>query len=119
MACRVSPMNRSFSSAAVAAMLIALAAVAAPQFRTAREAESPDRATPTWSNPAPFQRDVFTFVRVKYQVDGRHGYGHTRPDERWMIDFPEADLNFSYRLQQLTSLKVNPEGRTLELTEKE
>src|SRR5215470_17336185 len=36
-----------------------------------------------------------------------------------MIDFPEADLNFSYRLQQLTSLKVDPNTHTLELTDKE
>src|ERR1044071_7531177 len=96
-----------------------LAAVAAPQYRTAREAEPPNRATPNWSNPKPFNKDVFTFVRVKYHVDGRHGWGHTLPDERWMIDFPEADLNFSYRLQQLTSLKVDPDTKTVELTEKE
>ena len=62
---------------------------------------------------------MFTFVRIKYHVDGRYGFGHTPPDERWMIDFPEADLNFSYRLQQLTSLKVNPDARTLELTDPE
>jgi hypothetical protein len=98
---------------------LVVAGVAAPQYRTAREAEPPNRATPTWTNPEAFKRDVFTFVRVKYHVDGKYGFGHTRPDERWMIDFPEADLNFSYRLQQLTSLKVNPDTRTVELTEKE
>jgi hypothetical protein len=96
-----------------------LTAVAAPQYRTAREAESPDYATPNWSNPEGFKRDVFTFVRIKYHVDGKYGLGHTPPDERWMIDFPEADLNFSFRLQQLTSLKVDPNTRTVELTEKE
>jgi hypothetical protein len=112
-------MSRFFRMAGIFGVGIAVAAVAAPQFRTAREAENPGRSTPAWSNPAPFQRDVFTFVRVKYQLDGRHGLGHTPADERWMIDFPEADLNFSYRLQQLTSLKVNPDGRTVELTEKE
>ncbi len=93
--------------------------VAAPQYRTAREAEPPGRATPTWTIPEGFQRDVFTFVRLKYHVDGKYGFGHTLPDERWLIDFPEADLNFSFRLQQLTSLKVNPDPRTVELTEKE
>ena len=35
---------------------------------------------------------------------GGGGYG----GGRWSIDFPDSDLNFSYRLQQLTSLKVNP-----------
>jgi Domain of unknown function (DUF4159) len=94
-----------------------MAVAAAPRFRTAREAETGSEGTPNWTNPEPFKRDVFTFVRVKYSVNGRHGLGHTR--ERWMIDFPEADLNLSYRLQQLTSLKVDPDTRTLELTEKE
>ena len=28
---------------------------------------------------------------------------------RWATDFPDSDLNFSFRLQQLTSLKVNPD----------
>jgi Domain of unknown function (DUF4159) len=100
-------------------LFAAVAVMATPQFRTAREAETGGEGTPNWSNPAPFAKDVFTFVRVKYNVDGRHGWGHTRPDERWMIDFPEADLNLSYRLQQLTSLKVDPNTRTLELTEKQ
>ena len=35
------------------------------------------------------------------------GGGWRRPSGR--TDFPDSDLNFSYRLQQLTSLKVNPE----------
>ncbi len=93
--------------------------LAVPQFRTAREAEPADRATPNWTVPESFQRDVFTFVRIKYNVDGTNGWGHTAPDARWMIDFPEADLNFSFRLQQLTSLKVDPNTRNVELTEKE
>ncbi len=86
---------------------------------TAREYPQHSTETPNWTNDAPFARDVFTFVRLKYSVDGTHGFGHTRPDERWMIDFPDSDLNFSYRLQQMTSLKVNPEGRVLEITDKE
>jgi hypothetical protein len=96
-----------------------VASMAAPQFRTAREAEPPETGTPTWTVPEPFERDVFTFVRLKYNVDGRYGSGHTPPDERWLIDFPKADLNISFRLQQLTSIKVNPDPRTVELTEKE
>jgi hypothetical protein len=35
------------------------------------------------------------------------------------VDFPDADLNFSYRLQQLTSIRVNPDGRVLKLTDPE
>jgi hypothetical protein len=112
-------MKRILKAIVILAAMTALAALAVPQFRTAREAESSGRSTANWSIPEAFQRDVFTFVRVKYQVDGSHGFGHTPPDERWMIDFPEADLNFSFRVQQLTSLKVNPDAHTLELTEKE
>ena len=86
--------------------------------RTAREADSNAAGgTPEWKNDERFAKDVFTFVRIKYSVSGKHGYGHT-PD-RWRIDFPDSDLNFSYRLQQITSLKVNPEGRVLEITDKE
>ena len=32
-------------------------------------------------------------------------------------DFPDSDLNFSFRLQQLTSLKVNPDPITMRLTD--
>ncbi|HYV28529.1 MAG TPA: DUF4159 domain-containing protein, partial [Candidatus Eisenbacteria bacterium] len=37
----------------------------------------------------------------------------------WKIDFPDSDLNFSFRLHQMTSIRVNPEGLVLELTDKE
>ncbi len=43
---------------------------------------------------------------------GRGGYGW----EPWSTDFPDSDLNFSFRLQQLTSLKVNPVPITRRLT---
>ena len=113
-------MNRTRILLALLPVLGVLVVVAAPQFRTAREAEEPGAGTtPNWTNPPAFKKDVFTFVRVKYHVDGRYGPGHTPPDRRWMIDFPEADLNFSWRLQQLTSLKVDPDTKTVELTEKE
>jgi hypothetical protein len=35
----------------------------------------------------------------------------------WQTDYPDADLNFSYRLQQLTSLHTDPDGMILELTD--
>jgi hypothetical protein len=37
----------------------------------------------------------------------------------WRTDWPDSDLNFSYRLQQLTSLKVNPNPISLRLTDPE
>lgn len=74
-----------------------------------------DRAgVPEWQNDAEFKKDVFTFVRIKYpSVRGWYGM------EKWEIDYPDADLNLSYRLQQLTSLKVNPDPVILELTDPE
>ncbi len=84
--------------------------------RTAREVESGSVGTPDWTNEEGFQKDVFTFARIKYSSwGGRHGWGLGR----WAIDFPDSDLNLSYRLQQMTSLKVDPNGRVIEITDKE
>jgi hypothetical protein len=98
-------------------LLVLCFAIVAIAQRTAREADPKRMATPDWAPDPQFKRDVFTFVRVKYTVDGRYGYGHTV--ERWAIDFPDSDLNFSYRLQQVTSIKANPEGHVLELSDKD
>lgn len=63
---------------------------------------------PTWENGPKFSRDVFTFARVEYDS---YGGGN------WSNDFPDCDVNFSYRLQQLTALKVNPTNKVLRLTD--
>lgn len=55
-----------------------------------------------WENDPKFEHDVFTFARVRFASYS----DYRRP--RWMTDYPDSDSNFSYRLQQLTSLKVNP-----------
>ncbi|NNE91673.1 MAG: DUF4159 domain-containing protein, partial [Verrucomicrobiales bacterium] len=34
---------------------------------------------------------------------------------KWRIDYPDAELNFSYRLQQLTSLETNPNGVVVDI----
>ncbi len=75
---------------------------------------SPDRkGVPDWKVDDEFADDVFTFVRVRYTSGrGRRGGG-------WATDYPDSDLNFSYRLQQLTSMKVDPNGKVLELTDDE
>ena len=86
-------------------------------YHTAREAESNSVGTPNWKAEEGFQKDVFTFVRIKYSSRG--GYGRWGGWERWAIDFPDSDLNLSYRLQQLTSLKVDPDTRVIEITDKE
>lgn len=67
---------------------------------------------PEWSNDPAFADDIFTFVRVQYS-SYRDGWRR----QRWRTDFPDAELNFSFRLQQLTSLKVNPDPIFLELTD--
>ncbi len=78
-----------------------------------------DRAgVPNWKVDDAFKNDVFTFVRIEYDSfggGGRRGwYGGWA---RWATDFPDSDLNFSFRLQQLTSLKVNPDPITMRLTD--
>src|SRR5262245_20166153 len=85
--------------------------------RTAREVDSNSVGTPNRAIEPAFKRDVFTFARIKYASHSGRGYwGRSR---RWAIDFPDSDLNFSYRLQQMTSLKVDPNGRVIEITDKE
>ncbi|MHC4117420.1 MAG: DUF4159 domain-containing protein [Planctomycetota bacterium] len=75
-----------------------------------------DRAgVPNWQPDKKFSRDVFTFVRIRYS-SGYGGYG--RRGGSWAVDHPDSDLNFSYRLQQLTSMEVDPNGLVLELTDK-
>lgn len=68
---------------------------------------------PTWEIDSDFQDDVFTFVRIRYDSYG--GYG--RRGGGWATDYRDSDLNFSLRLQELTSLKVNPEPIVLDLTD--
>jgi len=75
--------------------------------------EEGDRnGVPVWENETPFQQDVFTFVRVRY-TSGGGGWGW----EKWRVDYPDSDLNFSFRLHELTSLEVDPNGKVLDLTD--
>ncbi len=69
---------------------------------------------PDWEVDENFPGDLFTFVRIKYQSYGGRGGGGG-----WATDYRDSDLNFSLRLQQLTSLKVAPEPIVLELTDDE
>ena len=100
------------------------------------------RGVPDWKIDEKFKSDVFTFVRVEYDSGGGFrgggGFGGGRGfggggrrrggfgggggwgggfGGRWAIDFPDSDLNFSFRLQQLTSLKVNPQPLHMRLTD--
>jgi hypothetical protein len=78
-----------------------------------------DPRFPTWEVDPEFKEDVFTFVRVRYSSGysrsgrrGRRGGGGG-----WATDFPDSDMNFSLRLQQLTTLKVNPDPVVLDITD--
>ena len=82
------------------------------QFQGWRETESPDRSEfPMWEIERQFEADVFTFARIEY-TSFAGGRGN-----RWRNDYPDSDWNFSYRLQQLTSLKVDPNGIVVKLTD--
>jgi len=86
--------------------------------RTAREIASHCTGTPTWTNDPAFSRDVFTFVRVLYtRAPQGPDISWTASRWGWITDFPDSDLNLSFRLQQVTSMKTDPEGRVLRLTD--
>jgi hypothetical protein len=84
-----------------------------PEVRTARELASRSTGTPEWTNPAAFATDVFTFARLRYDPPraGRRGRGG------WTTDLPDADLNLSYRLQQMTAMRVDPNARLVRATD--
>jgi Domain of unknown function (DUF4159) len=70
----------------------------------------------TWTVDSRFKHDVFTFARIRYDsVD----MGWRRGGGGWATDRPDSDLNFSWRLQQVTALKVEPQPVDLELTDPE
>lgn len=70
------------------------------------------RNVPEWAVPDSFAPDIFTFVRIQYHSGGNRGWGG-----RWRTDYPAADLNFSYRLEELTAMRVHPEGEILQLSD--
>ena len=88
------------------------------ELRTARETDTHASGTPDWTNAPGFGPDVFTFTRVIFRSDPSPPSGRGRL--RWLgwwVDYPDADLNLSYRLQQLTSIKTDPNARVLKLTD--
>ncbi len=111
-------------------VLVGLAGVSTAQRWSRRSARDSDgriidrRGVDSWELKEGFRDDTFTFVRIAYYSrswDDDWGYGGRRGRgrgyNRWDIDGPDSELNFSFRLQQLTSLKVNPEPIVLTLTD--
>ncbi len=76
--------------------------------------EDARRGVPSWELDASQRHDVFTFVRIQYRS---WSDGYSRWRQKCMIDWPESDLNFSYRLEELTSLKVDPNGKVIQLND--
>ncbi len=67
-----------------------------------------------WKVDPAFSNDCFTFARIQFD-----SVGGSRPGGGWSNDYPDCDWNFSYRLQELTSMQVDPNGRVLRLTDPE
>ncbi|MEY2881750.1 MAG: hypothetical protein RLZZ15_4130 [Verrucomicrobiota bacterium] len=84
--------------------------------RNARETASHSTGTPEWGNRKGFEKDVFTFARLVFKTSPNYGdiYNY-RGRLGWWVDYPDADLNFSYRLQQMTSIPTDPDGRVVRL----
>jgi hypothetical protein len=86
------------------------------EYQTGKFTAPRDRnGVPTWEKDPEFKHDVFTFVRIAYASWRDRGWGR----EKWKTDYPDSDLNFSYRLAELTSMKVDPDGKILKLTDPE
>ena len=82
--------------------------------RTARETASHSTGLQTWTNTPGFEKDVFTFARILYKENP----AQWRPQMVRSINYyPDSDLNLSFRLQQMTSMKADPDGRVLRLTD--
>ena len=76
------------------------------------------RPVPEWAPDRAFSHDVFTFVRIRYSSGyGGRGYERASSGGNWTVDYPDSDLNFSFRLHQLTSMEVDPNGVVIELTD--
>jgi hypothetical protein len=91
-------------------LVVAFAAVATlyAQRRGPRRDIQVDRnGVPTWEVDADMPDDLFTFVRLRYNSYYRGG--------AWATDYPDADLNLSFRLQQLTSMRSHPDGKIVDI----
>ena len=97
-------------------LLLVATTVLAQRGRSRRRNFAPEMVDrgdiPLWTNDERFKADLFTFVRIRYPSFGGHGWG-----DKWATDWPDSDLNFPYRLKELTSLEVDPHGKILDLTD--
>jgi hypothetical protein len=86
--------------------------------KTAREVETrADVEMPSWTNPPAFSKELFTFARVRY--DKNPFAMRNRRAGGWTTDLPDCDINLSHRLQQMTAMRVEADGRIIRLTDPE
>jgi hypothetical protein len=108
-------MRRSILLTAIVLLPVAAVMAFAQRGRSQRFDTSQYRnGVPTWETDPEFPTDIFTFVRIQYDSVSGRGWGGG-----WATDFPDSDLNLSFRLQELTTLKVDPNGKILRLTDDE
>ncbi len=101
--------RRSVLLTAAALLLVSFVTTALWAQRRVRGEMPVDRnGVPSWDVDAEMPDELFTFVRLRYNSYHRGGYA-------WATDYPDADLNFSYRLQQLTSLRAHPDGKIVDV----
>ena len=83
-------------------MVFALATVTLvgwSQHQWSRGEGDPRAGVPEWDRDEELPNDTFTFARIQYDSWGGRGW---RGRGKWSVDYPESDLNISFRLQQLT-----------------
>ena len=105
--------KRQLSRAMILGMLMVTTIIGWSQHQWSRGERDPRAGVPNWDRDEELPNDMFTFARIQYDSWG----GGWRGRGKWSVDYPESDLNMSFRLQQLTSLKVDPEGTVLNLNE--
>ncbi|HYE31081.1 MAG TPA: DUF4159 domain-containing protein [Methylomirabilota bacterium] len=97
------------------AILLFLAATLAGALVFAQSRRAPGQSArgnvPVWETDKEFPKDTFTFARIRYKSWTQ------RQSMRWDTDYPDSDLNLSYRLQQMTAMRVDPQGKLIELTD--
>lgn len=103
---------RGFCCAFIIVFVLGLVFETAAQYR--RRGPTYERGNvPEWELDSKFTNDCFTFVRIKYRST------REASSRAWWTDYPDADLNLSWRLHQLTSMKVAPDPKAFEIMDKE
>lgn len=68
-----------------------------------------DPGVPNWHVDSHYKPDTFRFVRIEYDS--------WQFDDAWLTGSPYSDYDFAYRLQQLTSIKVDKDPLWIKLTD--